>query len=134
MRILKRWTISANFDSRERPYQVETTHNDSLLTSSQLPLLQVRIPSSLASFCAQKNILHDHLHPMSKNITSAQLRHHNHYLHNRHLHRATLSGYYLHRTWTNHSITGTSPTPSRASTAVSPTYVSSYLPCSDTMY
>ena len=45
----------ALFDRRETSNHVQTLYNDSLLTSAQLPLLQVRIPRSFESFCAQKH-------------------------------------------------------------------------------
>jgi hypothetical protein len=69
----------ALFDRRETPFHVQTHYNDSLLTFSQLPLLQVRIPRSIESFCARKYALQKYT-PWTLKITkSAQLRHHDHH-------------------------------------------------------
>jgi hypothetical protein len=114
MPVLATWTILRFSTVGRRPSTSILLDNDILLTFSQLPLLQVRIPRSIESFCARKHALKKYPSSTLKIIKSAQLRHHT-----TTSHCATLSGYYIPRTTTNHNSTGTSPTPSRASTEVS---------------
>ena len=99
----------ADFDSRETSYQVETIHNESLLTFLQLPLLQVRIPRLLDLFCAQRIPPSKYLEYQKHQIRTIPSS-------SPHTSRNTTTL----RPWTNHPTTGTSPTLSRASTAVSP--------------
>jgi hypothetical protein len=80
MPVLEIWTILRTSTVGRRPSTSKPIDNDLLLTFSQLPLLQVRIPRSFESFCARKYALQKHPPRILKIIKFAQFRHHNYRL------------------------------------------------------